>query len=134
MHSDVPKSSTFDVPPWFYADMEMGVQDQDLRDVLAYWENLKEGQALPNASLVDPLDLRKHLGNLFMVRVGQNGEEFVYSLIGTTIAEVLDRDSTGRRVEETFPKGHPIADIYRLIYKQRRPVRTHGQLNWVNKD
>jgi hypothetical protein len=134
MRPDFSESSRFDVPPWFYADLEMQVQDPDLQEIVAHWEALRDGDALPNAALIDPLNLRKHLGNLFMVRVGEEGQEFVYSLIGTRIAEILARDSTGLRVEQTFPEGHPALDLYRLIYRERRPVRTHGRLNWVNKD
>lgn len=134
MNDDCPDSSEFSVPPWFYSDLEMQVEDSSLQEIFAHWRSLKGDGTLPLASKIDPIDLRAHLGNLFMVRVENGGEEFVYSLIGTKIAETLTRDSTGRRVEETFPQDHPILALYRLITRERRPVRTHGQLNWVDKD
>lgn len=110
------------------------VSHPTLRDVLTHWVSLKDGADLPLASRIDPMDLRLHLRDLFMVRVGRDGQDFTYSLIGTRITDILDRDMTGRRVEETFPPGHPVIEVYRLIYRRRMPVRTHGQVSWVDKD
>ncbi|WPZ33744.1 PAS domain-containing protein [Thalassobaculum sp. OXR-137] len=95
---------------------------------------MKDGAGLPKASRIDPLDLRPHLPDLFMVRVAGDGQEFTYSLIGTRITEILDRDATGRTVADTFPADHPIVEIYRLICRRRIPVRTHGQVSWVDKE
>lgn len=134
MSSDRLVTSDFDLPPWFYADLTATVCNRTLKDVLAHWESLKDGADLPKASRIDPFDLRPHLGDLFMVRVGNQGQDFIYSLIGTRITGVLDRDTTGQRVEDTFPEDHPILSIYRLIHDRRIPVRTHGQLSWVHKD
>ena len=134
MSSNPLPTSGFDVPPWFYADLSAAVCHPTLRDLLQHWESLKDGGDLPKASRIDPLNLRPHLGDLFMVRVDHAGQTFTYSLIGTRITDILDRDTTGRRVEETFPAGHPVLDVYKLIYQRRVPVRTHGQLNWVDKD
>ena len=134
MTADPGQTSCLDLPPWFYADPTAAVRDRTLQEVLAHWESLKEGADLPLASRIDPMDLRPYLKDLFMVRVAEGGEGFTYSLIGTRITDILDRDMTGRRVEETFPDGHPVLDVYRLIYRQRIPVRTHGQVSWINKD
>lgn len=134
MTSDPGPTSGLDLPPWFYVDPTAAVRHQTLQEVMAHWASLKDGADLPLASRIDPMDLRPHLRDLFMVRVGKDGQDFTYSLIGTRITDILDRDMTGRKVEETFPPGHPVLDVYRLIHRARRPVRTHGQVSWVDKE
>ena len=134
MTSDSGPATGLDRPPWFHVDPTAAVRHPTLRDMRTHWESLKDGAELPLASRIDPLDMRRHLGDLFMVRVDNEGRDFTYSLIGTRITEILDRDMTGRRVEDTFPPGHPVLEVYRMIHRRRIPVRTHGQVSWIGKD
>lgn len=125
---------SLDVPPWFYADLTVDLQHPKLRALKLHWEDRKAGADLPHVDAIDPIDLQDHLGHLFMIRVDPGKSEYTYSLIGTTITEILGRDSTGMRVQDTFPDGHPIVEMYDYVCRNRVPIRTHGQLNWVDKD
>jgi len=127
-------SASFDVPPWFYTDFAAEVRHPALKDLQRRLDGLRAGADLPTVTAADPLDLRDFLGNLFIIAIGPDERDFTYTLIGTKIVDVLDRDSTGRTVAETFPPDHPITDVYVRACRERCPVRTYGQLDWVKKE
>ncbi|MCR9254847.1 MAG: PAS domain-containing protein [Alphaproteobacteria bacterium] len=125
---------SFDLPPWFYADLTASIVHPKLLDLRAYLDRIRDREALPNRRAFDPLEVPGLLGNLFVIKVENGGLDFTYTLIGTNIVQTLGRDSTGKRVEDTFAAGHPILEFYRHIARHRIPGRTYGQLRWVAKD
>jgi hypothetical protein len=131
-------ASSLDRPPWYFADFDLRIEDPALVRIHGYWGSLRVGHELPPVDRFDPLDLVPHLGDLFIVRVDPRpaGSEPVlrYTLIGTRLVETLGRDATGQVVQDTFPAGHPVAEVYRRLLQRRVAVRTHGRLDWVNKD
>lgn len=129
----------FDRPPWYFVDAEMAIVDEQLRTVYRHWQSLGNGADVPSADRFDPLDLIRVLGQLFIVRVepGDGGRDEAvlrYTLIGTRLVETLGRDATGKVVTDTFPPDHPVGRVYRHLIANRIPVRTHGRLDWVDKD
>lgn len=126
----------FDRPPWYQVDFDMQIADPALADIYRHWLSIRRTGDVPVATDFDPLDVARHLGILFMVRVENPGDAeplLRYSLIGTRLVEVLERDTTGKIVGDTFPEGHPVVLVYRHAITHRLPVRTFGRLDWAGK-
>ena len=134
-------ATPFDRPPWFSADLDLGISDPRLVDLYRHWQGLRGDDDVPRVELFDPLDLTRLLGDLFVVRVEDDGlgepagrQPVVrYTLIGTRLVEALGRDSTGQIVGDTFLPDHPVTDLYRHIIARRAPIRTYGRMDWVQK-
>ena len=119
----------------------MRIVDPRLVDIHRHWESIRGGDDVPAADRFDPLDLVRHLGDLFVVRVEDDGTGqpdaqppvLRYTLIGTRLVEALGRDATGRVVGDTFPAGHPVTEVYLDLIARRVPIRTFGRMDWVQK-
>jgi len=132
-------TAEFDRPPWYFVDFAMAIADDRLKDIYSHWQSIGEEGDVPRVDRFDPLDLIRHLGQLFIVRVEAGGagdaEALLrYTLIGTKLVDVLGRDATGAVVDETFPADHPVGQVYRYLLIHRVPARTHGRLDWVDKE
>lgn len=116
----------------------MQIVNERLVGIYNHWRFVRATDDIPAVDRWDPLDLVQHLGHLFVVRVEPSGPDDVapdlrYTLIGTYLVDVLGRDTTGQLVRDTFPDGHPVSSVYHRAIALRRPVRTHGRLDWVDK-
>src|SRR5215469_7197541 len=80
-----------------------------LRFLLAYWETLRAGRAMPLVAEIDPLAMKPALGYILLVDPEPDGD-FRYRLYGSRIAAISGFDLTGKRVSD-----HP-ASVYLLEY------------------
>ncbi len=108
----------------------------DLRD---YWLSKCDNSAVPTYADIDPLDLRSHLGSLFVAVLTEDGEDFRYRLIGTELTVIHGADYTGRTVTEAFSGRHPafgasVVLAYEKCLRECQPLRAKGQVIWANKD
>jgi hypothetical protein len=106
-----------------------------IKQLVAYWEKKRGMRLAPCRADVDPVELRMHLPNIFMVDVLDGGVDFRYRLIGTAIVAGLGRDSTGKRLSELY-RDRPkvlarLLERFNLVVTQRRPVFTRGQVYWL---
>lgn len=76
----------------------------DLRAFFEYWLSLRNGTSPPRKSDFDPLDILKLLGNVFVVRVHYNTSSlrFQYTLWGTHLRDLVNREMSGKFVEEVI--------------------------------
>lgn len=105
-------------------------------DLRKYWNEKRGTRFAPARADIDPLELRGHLGNLFLVDVLVVPDEFRYRLIGTNIAHAIGRDSTGKTVHEALGPGHPeaareICGVYARVATEKQPVYARGRLSWA---
>ncbi len=118
----------------------MAIEDDGLQDVYRHWQSLRGSEGdVPAVGRFDPLDLVRHLGHLFIVKVETGGDGsdeplLRYTLIGTRLVEALGRDATGKMVADTFLPDHPAVGVYRHLLRHRIAARTHGRLDWMDKD
>lgn len=61
---------------------------QRTKDILAQWNELRDGRAAPRRGDVDPLDLFDFLPYLAMIKITEEGGDFQFSLIGTGLAKI----------------------------------------------
>lgn len=98
---------------------------EGLKFLLAHWQGLVSGKALPLASELDPIDLKPALGNIILVDVVDGGRDFRYRLYGTKISLVSSGDKTGRYVTDfEGPPAEFFYVIYRAVLARRSPVYT----------
>ena len=62
-----------------------------IKQLVAYWEKKRGMRLAPCRADVDPVELRMHLPNIFMVDVLDGGADFRYRLIGAAIVAGLGR-------------------------------------------
>ena len=112
------------------------LQSSELREILRYWAEIRDGKDLPSRSDFDPLDLRGTLGWVTLADRNAEAGEFRYRLVGTRISELTGIDLTGQpvsamtlggysdflmgRMWETVDRARPIGTRYALDLRQRR--------------
>jgi hypothetical protein len=85
-----------------------------LRALAAYWRDQSSDGSLPGQTAIDPQAMRAWLGHLLLVDVIAGGEEFVYRVYGSGVADTFGRDMTGHSPRE-FPAHH--VDIIQGPYR-----------------
>jgi len=115
------------------------IDDPLLSELKAYWDLKRGARAMPRRADIDPLDLRKHLGNLVMIEVLAGQDDFRYRLIGTHVAAQHGRDSTGKTVRELYAATDRVIfdwsmTVLRNVVAHRRPVRASNRLRMVDRD
>jgi hypothetical protein len=98
-------------------------------DLLDYWKDKRDGRAMPRRAAIDPMDLRAHLGSLFLLEIAEPLAESRYRLIGTNIVEASGRDSTNRSIGELYtePTRSGLIRIYTAIIKAAAPHAGWGR-------
>ncbi len=99
------------------ADLPM----EQLRLTLRYWQSLPQVSRVPNVMKIDPYKLRRALGYLMLIDVGQGPNDFRYALYGTKIAEVAGFDMTGKTVWD-IATSSAVQIFFAACY---RAIRTH---------
>ena len=108
-------------------------------DLRRYWESKRRNGAVPLRVDIDPLEMKAHLGSLFIAEALPDGADFRYRLIGTNLTEMHGRDFTGRTVTEVFDGVAPgmaqsVIAGYRKILRERVVLRVGGRLLWAGKE
>ncbi len=83
---------------------------------------------------IDPIELKGHLPSLFMLDVIEDGRDFRYRLVGTTIAAMSGRDVTGAKLSTLYHADPDalarIATLFGPVISERRPVFARGTVFW----
>lgn len=112
------------------------VADPELRKLLSYWEQKREGRDMPSRDDIVPTAFPRLMPRMFMVRV-EEGPSFVYSLVGNENVEAHGGNFTGMDVRDLDRKssgyGASMHRFYAEIAAQRRPCAAEGSLQFVNR-
>jgi hypothetical protein len=103
-----------------------------LQELYQLWRTKSKNGRLPARADFDPLEMRAFLGSIFLVTAEPGGEDFRYTLIGTTITQHVGRDNTNRCVGDVF--GAAGLALYGKCREAGRPVRVHGVVDWRDKE
>ena len=122
------KTDRFSAPPWHNVDFALQFEDKRLSNLKDLWDRKRGDRALPARVDFDPVDLREHIGSLFLVDVMDGGDDFQYRLIGSMIVDAVGRDVTGKMVSDVFEE--PILRLYRHLMQHPTPVRAYGNVEW----
>lgn len=105
----------------------------------AYWEGKRAGRLMPSRSDIDPIELRRYLGNLFIVEALTDIVDFRYRLVGSNVVPYYGQDTTGWTVTQVFAKLDPrfaqlVISGYRRILSDAVVVRARGSLIWSDRN
>jgi hypothetical protein len=107
------------------------------RELKLYWEAKKKGRLLPSRADIEPLELRSHMGYLFLIDVLPAEHDYRFRLLGSAMTGRYGRDSTGRTIREAYATepaiGQWILDIFDTVVRHRVPVVSEGRLTIVKK-
>lgn len=123
-------------PPWLIIDFTLAFKSQHLADMVAYWESKRRGRPMPSRGDIDPLELRDHLGYIVLINIIGEPARFQYRLVGTSIVQEIDRDSTGRFVDEIYSsdRSEALTGFFRYLVKEKCPAHNYGNARWADKD
>jgi hypothetical protein len=120
----------------FALDPEMHFWHDRPRAFVKLWQSLvPPGLAVPPRKLFTPEILRSFLSYLLIIEMDETRQRYRNRLVGTEIAARAGRDTTGRWFEDIYSPetlgGHHRA--HQWILEHRRPVRTQGTLDFVDR-
>jgi hypothetical protein len=78
---------------------KLTLTDPRLVALFNYWDGKRAGREMPTRADLDPVEMRRWLGNLLLIDVTAEGR-FVYRLYGTGFVDSFGLDMTGRAVDE----------------------------------
>lgn len=95
--------------------------------LLRYWSERRRGSALPLSSEIDAIDLAPALGYVMLMEPIADGDDFVYRVYGTLIAQHSGTEMTGKRVRDV---PIPLVAVYflatyRAVRLARMPMFAH---------
>lgn len=116
-----------DPPVVIWQPMASDLPVKPLPFLLDYWHDLPRVEDLPLANAVDALSLGPALGDVMLLDVIDQGQDFRYRVYGSKIAEGANFDMTGRLTSEIQTSRYVsifFLAIYRAAMIRREPVYT----------
>lgn len=119
------RSPTPPVVTWGPDDLDLANHPR-LAHLHRFWQQRRRGAGLPLSSTIDPLELGPALGYVMLMEPVGGGEDFLYRLYGTAIADRSGLEMTGKRVRDVPV---PLVAVYflatyRAVLMTRRPLYT----------
>lgn len=98
--------------------------------LLAYWRSKADADGFVYRHDIDPVDLKKVLGGLFIVEPVDNGADLLYRLVGSQNERRLGMRCMGRRFTECFAPGMAADQIafHMRVFASGKPAFLRGRL------
>ncbi len=106
-----------------------------VREMFAYWEEMRAGRPLPLKADFDPSRVPRLLPYLTLEEVHRDPFRIRYRLVGTEQARFAAEDFTGRWLHELAwePKVvEGLLEQYRLVLESRAPVFGASMFLWID--
>jgi len=118
-------------PLSLFIDPSVALVDARLKNILTYWNEKREGKAMPSRAEIAPADLVSHLPRLALLNVlddGQGVADFNVRLSGTGIDDLLGRDHRGANLEDLLPPSSAklVAAALSALVQHKRPMRFYA--------
>jgi hypothetical protein len=113
----------------YTVDPDLQVESAHLKHLLAYWRGKCNGAALPPRAAIDPVELSRHLGHLYLIDVNAAPLSFRYRLVGVHIARTIAADPTGLFLDEAVG-AEALPDrrqTLEWVVAARAPLRLYGR-------
>jgi hypothetical protein len=116
---DGENASAFDLVAFLRAGRAMA---PPLAALHRLWESKRTAAMMPSRRDFRVEELGPWLGHLMLVDAIDAGQDFAYRVFGTSIAEFLGHDLTGKRLSTIAPqRQRPVSDEYNAVIAARRP-------------
>ncbi len=96
----------------------------DIVAFTAYWRARRPADGrMPARADLDPVAMKRWLGNLSILDVVDGGDDFVFRLYGSVLAQIVGFDMTGKSAS-SYPGGRQdvLINSYRAAVAARRPL------------
>lgn len=96
----------------------------DIVAFAAHWQGKRPADGgLPARAGLDPIEMKRWLGNLSILDVIDGGRDFVFRLYGSVLAQAVGFDMTGKSARD-YPgeRNNVLVDSYRAVLAARRPL------------
>lgn len=116
-------------------DTGLAFHSEKLRKALDLWRDKAGGRALPARADFSHEDLWPFMGDVALIEVEQSPLRFRFRLIGTNIVAMVDRDMSGRYLDDVYT-GASYDDAVRsfdYILENKVPVRGAGNISHAEK-
>jgi hypothetical protein len=104
-----------------------------VRQFYEYWMSVVPSGRLPGRQHIVPEDIVPLLSRLWMLDVFRNPLRFRYRLVGTDITRSVQRELTGKWLDEAQPesvRNVDLRDRYRFILETAQPTWRRGRTLW----
>jgi len=103
-----------------------GIQNDLLRWLHDYWQDLLKGREMPSRTDIDPVDIPPTLLPHLLLTEVTDDARLRYRLVGTAYRNTLGVEITGRYVDEIFRNayGHYLIELGQEVVRRRRPIYT----------
>jgi len=106
-----------------------------LREALALWQDKSANRAFPARADFSIEDLFPFMGHIALIDVERDPWRYRFRLVGTEIAQILGRDSTGSYLDDIYGAAafeNATRSIVHIL-EHRQPVRGFGDLSHAEK-
>ncbi|MDR3498584.1 MAG: PAS domain-containing protein [Parvibaculum sp.] len=102
--------------------------------ILAYWRERLNADAIVLRRDVDPVDLKKVLGGVFIVEPVDGGKDLLYRLVGSQNERRIGMKCTGRRFTECYSPRMAAEQIafHMEVFARGRPAFLRGRLTGLD--
>ena len=128
-------SSYFRIVADRVVDTGLGFNDKSLRAAVTLWQEKAAGRAMPARSDFSHEDLWPFMGNIALIDVEPAPLRYRYRLIGTNIVSLVDRDMSGRYLDDVYAgeKYEYVVWSFDYIRTHKVPVRGTGNISHAEK-
>lgn len=98
--------------------------------LLVYWSGKADEDGIVHRRDIDPVDLKRVLGGLFIVEPVDGGRDLLYRLVGSQNERRLGMKCMGRRFTECYAPGMAVAQIafHARVVADGNPAFLRGRL------
>jgi hypothetical protein len=104
------------------------------RFILAYWSERMDADGVVHRRDVDPVDLKKILGGVFIVEPVDGGADLLYRLVGSQNERRIGMKCTGKRFTECYSPRMAAEQVafHKRVFDEGRPAFLRGRLIGVD--
>ena len=111
----------------------------ELRTLLDYWRGKCPPGGIPGRNAIEPLELKSHLGSLFIVEPLDGENDFRYRLIGADLTAIHGQEFTGSTVRQLMyglsaDDANAMINAYQIVVRKKAILRASGTMVWAQKD
>lgn len=120
------------------------LDDPQIMELSAYWHKKQasfDDNTLPSRNDIDPIEMRRLLGNLMIIDISDDHKKHTYRLVGMNIVEHAREDFTGQDAEQHITAKGLEGTAFRIWLRAMRqsqetaqPVFGDGLLPWRAND
>ena len=105
------------------------VTSAKVRQLHAYWEQVRGARPLPARTDIDPSAIKPLLPNIVIADVFHDPLRVRYRLVGTAVAERARFDFTGTWLHEVdFREPKDWIALYEIFVREKRPLFDHSEI------